>query len=110
MARSTNEQREYIVRQYPKVWDGFQAARTAIREAGPLDVKTQELINTAVYATVGAEGGTRTHAGRAYQAGATPEEIRQAILLCLGVGLGFSPVYRAMEWVRQELEEQGVRE
>jgi alkylhydroperoxidase/carboxymuconolactone decarboxylase family protein YurZ len=73
-------------------------------------VKTQELINTAVYATVGAEGGTRTHSGRAYQAGATPAEIRQAILLCLGVGLGFSPVYRAMEWVRQELEEQGARE
>jgi alkylhydroperoxidase/carboxymuconolactone decarboxylase family protein YurZ len=110
VVRSSNEQREYLTRQYPKVWDGFQAARTAIREAGPLDVKTQELINTAVYATVGAEGGTRTHSGRAYQAGATPAEIRQAILLCLGVGLGFSPVYRALDWVREELEAQGARE
>ena len=110
MARSLQEQRDYLTQQYPKVWDGFQAARTAIREAGPLDVKTQELINTAVYATVGAEGGTRTHAGRAYQAGASPAEVRQAVLLCLGVGLGFSPVYRAMEWARQGLEEQGASE
>jgi len=110
VARTTNEQRDYLINQYPKVWDGFQAARSAIREAGPLDVKTQELINTAVYATVGAEGGTRTHSARAYQAGATPAEIRQAVLLCLGVGLGFSPVYRALEWVRQELEQLGAEE
>ena len=32
MARSSNEQREYLTQTYPKVWDGFQAARGAIRE------------------------------------------------------------------------------
>jgi alkylhydroperoxidase/carboxymuconolactone decarboxylase family protein YurZ len=84
--------------------------REAVRGAGPLDVKTQELINTAVYATVRAEPGTKTHATRAYQAGATPEELYQAILLCLGVGMGFSPTYQAMEWVRQALEEAGAKE
>jgi 4-carboxymuconolactone decarboxylase len=110
MARSAHEQREYIIQQYPQVWLGFQAARTAIREAGPLDVKTQELINTAVYATVGAEAGTKTHATRAYEAGASRAEVEQAVLLCLGVGMGFSPTYRAVEWVRQALEEAGARE
>ena len=110
MARSWNEQRDYVIQQYPAMWQGFQATREAIRGAGPLDVKTQELINTAVYATVGAEGGTKTHAARAYQAGATPAELQQAILLCLGVSMGFSPVYRAIDWVREALEEAGARE
>ena len=110
MPRSLQEQRDYVTQQYPAVWQAFQATRNASREAGPLDVKTQELINTAVYATVGAEGGTKTHAARAYQAGASPAEVRQAVLLCLGVGMGFAPVYRAMEWVREALEELGVRE
>jgi 4-carboxymuconolactone decarboxylase len=109
MPRTPNEQREYVVQTYPKFWDGFQAMRTAIRDAGPLDVKTQELINTAVYATVRAEPGTKTHATRAYQAGATPEEIQQAVLLALGVGMGFSPTYQAIEWVRQALEEAGAK-
>ena len=110
MARSSNEQREYLVKMYPRLWEGFQAARGAIREAGPLDVKTQELINTAIYATVGAEGGTRTHAGRAHEAGATAAELRQAVLLSLGVGMGFSPTYRALDWVREELEARGVQD
>ncbi len=105
MARSSNEQREYLVKQYPRVWDGFQAARGAIREAGPLDVKTQELINTVAYATAGAEAGTKTHATRAYEAGASLAELEQALLLCLGVGMGFAHTYRAIEWVRAALED-----
>ena len=109
MARSSNEQRQYVIEKYPQLWQGFQAMRGAIRELGPLDVKTQELINTVAYATAGAEAGTRTHATRAYEAGASPAELEQAILLCLGVSMGFSPTYRAVEWVRAALEEAGAR-
>ncbi len=109
MARSSNEKREFVVQRYPRFWDGFQAMRGAVREAGPLDVKTQELINTAIYATVRAEPGTKTHAGRAYEAGATPAEVIQAVLLSLGVGMGFSPTYEAVDWVREALEAAGAK-
>ena len=34
--------------------------------------------------------------------------IEQALLLCLGVGMGFAHTYRAVEWVRSALEEAGV--
>ena len=109
MARSIHEQRQYVIDQYPQMWQGFQAMREAIKTAGPLDFKTQELINTAIYATVGAEGGTKTHAVRAHEAGASVEELNQALLLGLGVGMGYSPVYRAIEWVREALTEAGVK-
>ena len=108
MARDPHEQRDYVIQRYPQFWEGFQAMRSAIGKAGPLDTKTQELINTAVYAAAGAEPGTKTHAARAYQAGASPEEVQQAVLLCLGTGLGFSPTYQAVDWVRQALEEAGA--
>jgi len=109
MARSRDQQRQYVIDKYGTVWQGFQAMRGAIRELGPLDLKTQELINTVAYATAGAEGGTRTHGLRAYEAGASVAEIEQALLLCLGVGMGFAHTYRAVEWVRSALEEAGVK-
>jgi alkylhydroperoxidase/carboxymuconolactone decarboxylase family protein YurZ len=107
MARSMDEQRQYVIDKYATMWQGFQAMRTAIREVGPLDVKTQELINTVAYATADAEGGTRTHGLRAYQAGASMDEIEQALLLCLGISMGFAHTYRAVEWVRAAVEEAG---
>ncbi len=110
MARTPQEKRDYLIKEYPKFWENFQGMRTAAREAGPLDVKTQELINTAVYASAGTEAGTKTHATRAYEAGATPAELRQAILLCLGLGMGFSHTYEAMNWVREALEAAGAKE
>jgi alkylhydroperoxidase/carboxymuconolactone decarboxylase family protein YurZ len=109
MARSSNQQRQYVIDKYPTMWQGFQSMRGAIRELGPLDLKTQELINTVAYATADAEGGTKTHATRAYEAGASLAELEQALLLCLGVGMGFAHTYRAIEWVRAALEEAGAR-
>ncbi len=109
MVRSSNDQRQYVIDKYPTMWQGFQAMRGAIRELGPLDLKTQELINTVAYATASAEGGTKTHAARAYQAGESLAELEQALLLCLGVGMGFAHTYRAIEWVRAALEEAGAK-
>ena len=107
MTRQPSEQREYLVQQFPKVSEGFFGMREAIKAVGPLDTKTQELITTAIYATAGTEPGTKTHALRALQAGASIEELNQALLLCLGVSMGFSHTYTAIEWVREVAEAQG---
>ena len=107
MSRPSAEQREHLVKSYPQATEHFFAMREAIKGAGPLDVKTQELITTAIYATAGAEAGMKTHATRALQAGATLEELNQALLLCLGVSMGFAHTYTAIEWARQVAEAQG---
>lgn len=107
MARQPTEQRQHLIERYPHVWEHFSGMREGIKDAGPLDTKTQELITTAIYATAGAEAGMKTHATRAMQAGASVEELNQALLLCLGVSMGFAHTYTAIDWVRQVAEAQG---
>jgi alkylhydroperoxidase/carboxymuconolactone decarboxylase family protein YurZ len=108
MARSFEEQREYFSQQFPAVREGFTALRDAVRGAGPLDMRTMELINTAIYACAHSEGGTKAHAVRAHAAGASPAEVRQAILLGLGLGMGWAHTQLALDWVRDAFEAAGV--
>lgn len=83
--------------------DGFAALRRAVEEAGPLDRKYRELINIAAFATARIESGFKTHLGRALDAGATPEEARQAALLTFGSTLGIGPVTDALRWIDEVL-------
>ena len=83
----------------PDVADGFGALRRAIEEAGPLERKYRELINVAAFTTARYESSVRTHSGRALDAGATPEELRQTVLLSLAATTGMSPVADAIRWV-----------
>jgi alkylhydroperoxidase/carboxymuconolactone decarboxylase family protein YurZ len=83
--------------------ESFAAMRAAINEAGPLEAKYRELINIAAFATARIEGGFKTHLGRALDAGATPEEARQATLLTFGSTLGISPVTDALRWIDEVL-------
>lgn len=101
---------DYFTQLYPDFRQGFAAMRGAARAAGPLDLQTQEIINTINYAISQSEHGTKTHATRAYQAGVSPAGIRQALLLCVGLGLGFAHVVTALDWVRQALEAAGATE
>jgi AhpD family alkylhydroperoxidase len=77
---------------------GFGALRRAIDESGPLEPKYRELINIAAFAAARIEGGLKTHTGRALDAGATPEEVHQALLLTFGSVLGIAPVTDALRW------------
>lgn len=84
-----------------KLADEFVALRAAIDEAGPLERKYRELINLAAFTTARIEGAFKTHCGRALDAGATPEEIRQAVLLPLGATMGVGPVAEALRWAEE---------
>jgi alkylhydroperoxidase/carboxymuconolactone decarboxylase family protein YurZ len=110
MPRSFEEQREYFTQKHPAVRAGFTALRDAVRAAGPLDARTMELINTAIYACAQSEGGTKAHAARAHEAGASPAEVRQAVLLGLGLGMGWAHTALALDWVRDALEAAGASE
>lgn len=73
-----------------------------IRQAGPLDEKTIQLIQIAAAAAIRSEGAMHSHVRRAQDAGATPGEIRHA-LLCLTSTIGFPGVAAALTWADDEL-------
>ena len=75
----------------------------ATDEVGPIDKKTAHLIQLAAAATLRAEGAVHSHTKRALKAGATPEEIRHAVIL-LTPTIGFPTVAAALSWVDDIVE------
>jgi AhpD family alkylhydroperoxidase len=69
-----------------------------IRQEGPLDEKTAHLIQLAAAAAIRSEGAVHSHARRAIEAGAKPEEIYQAIILLTST-IGFPTVSATLSWI-----------
>ncbi|UTW10335.1 carboxymuconolactone decarboxylase family protein [Marinobacterium rhizophilum] len=75
-----------------------------VREAGPLDEKSAQLIQLAVAASTGSEGAVHSHCRRALEAGASQDEIRHAIVLLTST-LGFPAMMAALSWVEDILDD-----
>ncbi len=88
-----------IAEAYRKVGDLCAAA-------GPLDLKTQHLAQLGVCIGAGSKGGVRSHARRAMEAGATQEEVAQAVLLSMTI-VGFPAMMAAWGWVDDVFNSQG---
>ena len=85
-----------VRRRYPKVCLAYDALGEAARQAGPLDARTQTLIQ------LGLEGATHAHVRRALEAGCTPDEIRHVALLAVTT-LGFPTMMIGLGWVNDVL-------
>ncbi len=87
MASEPEPQLKPLLEHYGAFWESTAAPffDSLYRTAG-LDRKTQELAIVALLTLRGWETGIRTHVPLALEAGATPQEIRGAILITLGVG------------------------
>ncbi len=70
------------------------------RQEGPLDEKTSHLIQMAASAAIRSEGAVHSHARRAINAGAKPEEIYHSIILLTST-IGFPNVAAALSWVEE---------
>lgn len=68
-----------------------------------LDLKTRELIACALLASLGSPPELRTHLRGAMRAGATEQEVREVLLLCIPY-LGFPRTVAAFEQLRLLLE------
>lgn len=68
---------------FPEIWTRYVRLRDACDHAGPLDVKTRELIKVGIAVARKRHGGLIAHIDRAKAAGASSQEIAQAILLAL---------------------------
>ena len=92
-----------IKERHPELLDAVDALGTAVGKAGPLSEKTRQLVQLAAAAAIRSEGAVHSHTRRAVNAGASPDEIRHAILLLTST-IGFPTVVAAMTWADDVLE------
>lgn len=97
-----------VPRTYQRFTERFPAvaeAHTAVGRAGdqgPLDRKIVELIKLGICVGAGLESASKSHARRAVQHGATPEEVEHAVALAVNP-VGFPRAVMAWQWVTEQL-------
>ena len=92
---------------YPAFFEAWESIGTAARAAGPIDIKTAHLVQLAASAAIRSEGAVHSHVRRALEAGATPEDIRQALMLTAPT-IGFPNVIAALSWAQDVLKRLGA--
>jgi AhpD family alkylhydroperoxidase len=83
--------------------EAVEALTKAARASGPLDEKTGHLIQLGAAAAIHSKGSVCSHTARALASGATPEEIRHAIIILTST-IGFPTVAAALSWIDDLLE------
>jgi 4-carboxymuconolactone decarboxylase len=90
-------------KQHPGYFEALESLGEAARKAGPLDDKTLHLVQLAAAAASRSEGAVHSHTRRAVEAGASPDEIRHALIAVTST-IGFPNVTAALSWVEDVLE------
>jgi 4-carboxymuconolactone decarboxylase len=94
-----------LTKRFPGVMSAIEDLGFAVREEGPIDGKTAELIQLAAAAALQSEGSVHSHTRRAFQAGATKDEIYHALLLLVST-IGFPRVSAAISWAQDVLSKK----
>ena len=100
---SRPKQYQIIKEKFGKFHEAVENLGKTLKEAGPIDTKTAELIQLAAAASIRSEGSVHSHARRAKEAGATQDEIYHAILLLTST-IGFPTVSAALSWAVEVIE------
>ena len=93
----------WLMAKFGKVMEIHQEFGKTLREAGPINEKDANLIQLGAAAAIKAEGAVHSHVRRAQDAGASPDEIYQAILLLTST-IGFPAVAAALSWARDIID------
>ena len=93
---------ETFRKRYRRVYEAYEALGGAAHESGPLDQKTRELVKLGMAIGGRLEGAVRSHAQRAREAGATPEDLEHVVLLAVTTS-GFPTAVAAFTWVAEHL-------
>lgn len=94
--------RDFVAR-FPVLGEAHQRVGREVESLGPLDTKECALIKIGISLGAGLESALRSHVRRATQAGATREEVEQAILLGMNT-VGFPRTVAAWSWANQQFE------
>ncbi len=87
-----------IKKDHPAFFKALESLGKTIKEEGPIDEKTAQLIQLAAAATIHSEGAVHSHTKRAIEAGASVDEIHHSIILLTST-IGFPNVMAALTWV-----------
>jgi AhpD family alkylhydroperoxidase len=88
---------------HPEVAEALDRLGATTERAGPLDPRTQHLVQLGMAVARQAEGAVRSHARRALEAGATVEELRHVVLLAISTS-GFPTAMASSSWINEVIE------
>ena len=97
---------ERFMKEFPKAHAAYERLGEACHTSGPLDAKTRELVKLGMSIAARSEGAVHSHVGKALDAGASPAEIRHAVLLAIPT-LGLPTTVAAFTWVNDILNGRG---
>jgi 4-carboxymuconolactone decarboxylase len=86
-----------LKRRHGRLFAAAEALGEAARADGPLDEKSVQLIQLAAAAAIRSEGAVHSHTRRALNTGASPAEIRHALVVLVST-IGFPSVVAASSW------------
>ena len=107
MAKSTKAKKSLpktfvtFIEKFPELGEAHQNIAKAVEGYGPLDAKMLQLIKIGISAGAGLETATKSHVRRAMEAGATRQEIEQAILLVMNT-CGFPRTVASWSWAQEQ--------
>jgi AhpD family alkylhydroperoxidase len=95
---------DWIMQTFKSVMEKQADLGKTLREAGPIDEKTSQLVQLGAAAAMRSEGSVHSHVKRAMKAGAAPEEIYHTIILLIST-IGFPATAAALSWARDIVED-----
>lgn len=104
MAKKLPAQYTKIRKKYKSYHTAVSNLGKAVRNAGPINEKDSHLIQLAAAAAIRSEGSVHSHARRALEAGAKPDELYHAVLLLTSI-IGFPSVSAVITWVDDVVDE-----
>ncbi|MCB0825379.1 MAG: carboxymuconolactone decarboxylase family protein [Armatimonadetes bacterium] len=87
----------------PEIGKAYNDLGEALTNAGPLNEKQIALVKVGISTGARMEGALRSHVRKALQAGASPAEIKHAVLLSTTT-IGFPNMMAALSWLDDLLE------
>ncbi|XAL99899.1 carboxymuconolactone decarboxylase family protein [Phycisphaeraceae bacterium D3-23] len=94
--------RKFVAR-FPELGDTHERIAQVVQDCGPLDDKACSLIKIGISLGAGLESAVRSHVRRAVEAGATEQEIEQALMLGMNT-VGFPRTVAAWSWAQVQFE------
>ena len=104
MITSAPKQYLKIQQHYPDFINALEGLGKTVKQAGPLDEKTSQLVQLAAAASIRSEGAVHSHSKRALNAGAQVEEIYHCLILLTST-IGFPNVMAAITWASDVIED-----
>ena len=98
MAREIPKHYQNIRKRYVEYGQALSELGKAMKDAGPLDEKTSQLIQLGASAAIRSEGAVHSHTRRALEEGASADEIYHSVLILTSV-IGFPNVAAAVSWI-----------